>query len=126
MISMQWIVVLGVAAVAGVLWALKQADTVSDEAAQEYLRQGAKVIDVRSAEEYREHHLPNAVNIPLNELERRIAKEAPDKVTVLLLHCLSGGRSAVGVRLLKRLGCTKVFNLGSLARAEKIVGKVGK
>ena len=126
MISMQWIAVLGVVVVGGVLLALKQADTVSDEAAQEYLRQGAKVIDVRSAEEYRERHLPGAVNIPVNELEQRIGKEAPDKAAVLLLHCQSGGRSAIGTRLLKRIGYTKVFNLGSLARAEKILGKSGK
>ena len=126
MISMGWIAASAVLIVAGALLALKQADSVSDEAAREYLRQGAKVIDVRSAEEYREHHVPNAVNIPVNELEQRIGKEAPDKTAVLLLLCLSGGRSAVGVRLLKRMGYTKVFNLGSLARAEKIVGKSGK
>ncbi|MCX7825380.1 MAG: rhodanese-like domain-containing protein [Verrucomicrobiae bacterium] len=123
MISVQWLVVLGVLVVAGVLWALKRADTVGDEAAREYLRQGAKVIDVRSVEEYRERHVPGAVNIPLDELEQRVRKEAPDKSAVLLLHCLSGGRSAVGVRVLKRMGYAKVFNLGSLARAEKIAAK---
>ncbi|MBI5394920.1 MAG: rhodanese-like domain-containing protein [Verrucomicrobia bacterium] len=123
---MQWIVILGVVAAAAVLLAFKQADSLSDEAAREYLRQGAKVIDVRSAGEYRERHLPNTINIPLDELEQRIGKEVPDKSAVLLLHCLSGGRSGAGAQLLKRLGYTKVFNLGSFARAEKILGTGGK
>ena len=123
---MQWIVILGVVAAVAVLLAFKQADSLSDEAAREYLRQGAKVIDVRSVEEYRERHLPNTLNIPLDEMEQRIDKELPEKSTVLLLHCLSGGRSGAGAQLLKRLGYSKVFNLGSFSRAEKTLGKGGK
>jgi phage shock protein E len=89
--------------------------------AREFLRQGAKVIDVRSAEEFRAGHLPIAINIPLGELTESIGRHLPNKDDVVLLHCLSGGRSGIGTRLLKRLGYRKAYNLGSYRRAEQIV-----
>jgi len=39
----------------------------------------------------------------------------------LLLHCLSGGRSGIARGQLRSLGYPNAFNLGSFARAEKIV-----
>ncbi len=118
---MEWIALLIVAGLAAAFLLLKFG-SLKPEAAREYLRQGAKVIDVRSPEEYRGAHLPIAINIPLGELKRQIGGHAPDKGQVLLLHCLSGGRSAMGTRVLKKMGYTKVFNLGSFGRAKKIVG----
>ena len=116
-------------AVAGVLGAFvfpKQLNSVTEEAARDYLRKGAKVIDVRTTQEYAERHLPVAVNIPLGELKERIGRVAPKKETVLLLHCLSGGRSGAGTQTLKGMGYKNVFNLGSFERAEKILGGSGK
>ena len=51
-----------------------------------------------------------------------IARHAPNKEQPLLLHCLSGGRSGIGTRTLRRLGYQHVFNLGSYGRAEGILG----
>jgi phage shock protein E len=121
MTRMEWITILIVLGVVAGLLVLKSLGSISPEAAREYLQQGAKVIDVRSPEEFRGRHLPNAINIPLGELEQRISHHAPNQQEVLLLHCLSGGRSGLGRRVLKRMGYTKVFNLGSLRRAEKII-----
>jgi rhodanese-related sulfurtransferase len=123
---MEWIMIIGAVAAVAAFLAFKRTDSLSDEDARDYLKQGAKVIDVRSAEEYRERHLPDTLNIPLGELAQRIGKEVPDKSAVLLVHCLSGGRSGVGAQYLKRMCYTKVFNLGSLARAGKILGQGGK
>jgi len=113
-----WLCVVG--GVAGVL-ALKKLGQISPATAREHLRNGAKVIDVRSPGEFAEEHLPVAVNIPLGSLRDEIARIAPDKNTVILLHCLSGGRSALGRRMLLQLGYKQVFNLGSLSRAKRIV-----
>ena len=124
--AMSWIAILAVAGVFAVFVFLKQLNTVTEESAREYLRQGAKVIDVRTTQEYSERHLPKTINIPLDELKQRIVREAPNKETVLLLHCLSGGRSGVGTQTLKGMGYKSVFNLGSLERAEKILGGSGK
>lgn len=124
--AMSWIAILAVAGVLAVFVFLKQLNSVTEESAREYLRQGAKVIDVRSVQEYSERHLPKTVNIPLDELKQRIVREAPNKEAVLLLHCLSGGRSGAGTQMLRDMGYKNVFNLGSFARAEKILGENGK
>lgn len=101
---------------------LKRGKRVSVEAGRQYLRQGAMVIDVRSAGEFTAGHLPMAVNIPLSEVEAVIARRVSNKQQVLLLHCQSGSRSAVAVKKLKSLGYAHAFNLGGYGRAAEIVG----
>ena len=113
-----WIAVVG--AVAAFL-VLKRLTLVTPAAAREWLDKGAIVIDVRSEGEFQERHLPGAINIPLGRLREGIARRAPDKEQPLLLHCLSGGRSGMGQRMLKQAGYSHVFNLGSYGRAEKIL-----
>ena len=77
---------------------------------------------MRSPEEYRGGHVPDAINLPLGELRENLPRRVKDKNQVLLLHCLSGGRSGIARQQLRRLGYPNAFNLGSYARAEKVVG----
>ena len=114
---MIWIIASVIAAV----WVFKRMSFVSPDNASKYLRQGALVVDVREAGEYRGGHLPKAVNIPLGELRNSLPRRVTDKNQVLLLHCLSGTRSGIAKRQLKGMGYTNVFNLGSYGRAEKIL-----
>lgn len=118
---MNWLPLVIVAAVLFGLFALKRASFVSAEIADQLLRQGALVVDVRNPSEFNSPHLPGALSLPLGELEAGIARHAPNKDQVLLVHCLSGGRSAVARQQLKRMGYHQVFNLGSYNRAERIV-----
>jgi phage shock protein E len=118
-----WIVIAG-AVIAFVL--LKRISLVSAARAHECLKQGALVIDVRSQGEFRERHLPAALNLPLGQLREGILRHAPDKGQPLLLHCLSGTRSGIAKAQLKRMGYRNVFNLGSYGRAEKTVGAQGQ
>ncbi len=121
-----WVAAFGFVGVVA-FFVLKRMSLVSEEIASQQLAQGALVIDVRSLEEFRGGHVPNAVNIPLGDLRASLPRHAPDKNQVLLLHCLSGGRSGIAKQQLKGLGYTNVFNLGSLARAQQIVaGAKGK
>jgi phage shock protein E len=94
---------------------------VSQSKARELLQAGAKVIDVRSLAEFNSGHVRIALNIPGDEISRRIEAVVPDKSTPLLVHCLSGGRSAIAKGALRRMGYTQVHNLGSLSRARRIV-----
>lgn len=89
--------------------------------ARAMLQAGARVIDVRSLAEFNSGHVPNALNIPFDEIGRRIGAVVPDKTTPLLVYCLSGGRSAIAKGTLRRQGYTQVQNLGSLKRARQIV-----
>jgi rhodanese-related sulfurtransferase len=118
-----WTTVILVVAVIAVVLILKSVGQISIQDALTHLKNGALVIDVRNAGEFRSGHLPMAINIPIKELESVLPKRVKDKDQVLLLHCLSGGRSAMAKSKLKSLGYTNVFNLGSFARARKIVGK---
>jgi phage shock protein E len=114
----QIIVVVGIFAL---LLSLRLFSRLGRKAALEHLRHGAKVIDVRTEREFASGHLLNVVNIPLGDIQSEIQKAVPNKDQALLLHCLSGGRSGMAVRILRRLGYTKVFNLGSYKRAEQIL-----
>ena len=100
---------------------LKRLSLASPRTAREWLEKGAKVIDVRGTDEYHERHIPGAVNIPLHRLRDEIGQCAPSKDQGLLLHCLSGGRSAIGKATLKRMGYCHVLNLGSYGRAARIL-----
>jgi phage shock protein E len=104
----------------------KQVNAVKPETAREWLKKGATVIDVRSEGEFQERHLTGAVNVPLDRLCVEIARHAPDKEQPLLLHCLSGARSAMGKASLRKMGYRNAFNLGSYGRAARILGAHGE
>ncbi len=99
----------------------KQRSFASAEEIQSALQSGARVIDVRSPEEYASGHLSKAINIPLDQLENRIGQVVTNKEQPLLLHCASGIRSGHGKRLLNHLGYTEVLNAGSYERGAKII-----
>lgn len=79
----------------------------------EMINSGAKIIDVRSMEEFEDEHYPKAINIPVNEIQKRMA-ELGDQATPLVLYCASGSRSAFAARLLSMAGYKKVVNAGGL------------
>jgi phage shock protein E len=119
---MDWTVVIVVTLVLlTFILGLKRMSFVSADVAQAHLRAGALIIDVRSPDEFQGGHIPNAINVPLGHLRVGLPRSIPDTRQVLLLHCLSGGRSAIAKQQAKRLGYPNVFNLGSYTRAERIV-----
>ena len=119
---MNWtkeIVILAIVVILYSIW--KRSSQISTKRAVAYLKDGALVIDVRSSPEFSAGHLPNAINLPLEEIEVALPRCVKDKNQVLLLHCQSGMRSGVARSKLKGLGYTSAFNLGSYARAARIV-----
>ncbi|MBK7506577.1 MAG: rhodanese-like domain-containing protein [Bacteroidetes bacterium] len=73
---------------------------------------GAKIVDVRSPDEFRDGGFPGAVNIPLQDLQRRLGEIPKEKPVVL--YCASGARSGMGARMLKQAGYADVTNAGGL------------
>jgi len=73
---------------------------------------GATVVDVRTAEEFNDGNFAGAVNIPLQDLQRRVGEIPKDKPVIL--YCASGARSSVGARFLKQSGYADVINAGGL------------
>lgn len=89
------------------------------------LKQGALLLDVRGIDEYAADAVGNAVNVPIDSLESRMADRFPDKSRPILVHCLSGTRSAFAVRTLRRIGYTNVQDLGSIQRARAVAAEAG-
>ena len=85
---------------------------VSQNVVQEMIKSGAQIVDVRSSEEYRDGYYTGAVNIPVQDLARRMGELKKDRPVVL--YCASGARSGMAARLLKQAGFTRVVNAGGL------------
>ena len=77
----------------------------------ELKRDGAQLVDVRTAGEYAGGHVPGTLNIPLQELDALVRELDPDRWVVVA--CASGTRSAFAARKLKALGFQKVMNAGT-------------
>lgn len=76
------------------------------------------MVDVRTADEYADAHLPNAINIPVQELGGRLAEVdklvANDKAKPVVVYCASGSRAAKAKAQLDAAGYTQVVNGGGL------------
>ena len=72
---------------------------------------GVISLDVRTAQEFAEGHLKNAININVESgnFENEIANL--DKAATYAVYCRSGRRSAVAVDLMQKAGFTNLFNL---------------
>lgn len=70
---------------------------------KELIRNGAKIIDVRTPEEYMGGHVVGSLNIPLNEVPQRL-EDFQDMEGPLVLCCLSGGRSGQAAGFLQASG----------------------
>lgn len=75
---------------------------------------GAVLLDVRTAQEYQEGHIPGSVNVPLQSLGREGTLPA-GKDAALFVYCHSGARSRQAVELLARMGYENVKNIGGIA-----------
>lgn len=72
-------------------------------------RERELVLDVRGPGEWNEFRIDGSLNIPLPELERRIAEVPRGKR--IALHCLSGYRSSTAAGVLERHGFTDFTDL---------------
>lgn len=74
-------------------------------------REHATVLDVRNAAEFSAGHITDAINIPLAELESRLAEISKYKDKALLVNCQGGVRSTSACGILKKNGFTRIHNL---------------
>jgi rhodanese-related sulfurtransferase len=91
------------------------------------------VVDVRDAPEMEKSgKIAGAVNVSRGMLEFRADPDSPyhdknfDKSKSVILYCASGGRSALGGKVLKDMGYAKVFNLGAFKDWAENGGPVDK
>ena len=88
----------------------KSSDLMKGETLLEEQKKGATVIDVRVAEQYNEGHIKDAINIPLETIEKDIESKVTKKDAKIILYCNTGNRSGQALEKLKKLGYTNVSN----------------
>jgi rhodanese-related sulfurtransferase len=89
--------------------------------AQEMIAKGdTLVVDVRDAPELEKSgKVTGAVHVSRGMLEFRADPDSPyhdksfTKNKTMILYCASGGRSALGGKVLKEMGYDRVYNLGA-------------
>lgn len=93
----------------------KPFDKITVQEAYEYVSKSATLVDVRSAEEYKEQHLAEAINIPYMDIHAIAANYLKDKSSPVIVYCGTGKRSSQAKRTLEYLGYEKVYYLGGVS-----------
>ena len=88
---------------------------VSGAEARRLVASGARLVDVRTEGEFAAGHVPGAVNIPVQELGRRVGELEP-KDRPVVLYCRSGSRSSRAAHMLRSAGFSHVHDLGGMSR----------
>jgi len=89
----------------------------SDEALQNAIKNGAVIIDVRTAREFEGGHIKGSKNIPLDKIQSE-ADKIKKMNKPIVVCCASGMRSASAKAVLQSKG-VEVYNLGSWRNMSK-------
>ena len=79
-------------------------------------------LDVREPKEFEGGRLPNALHVPLSQLELRKAELAKHAGKPVIAYCESGTRSRAAGAALAKAGLTEVYNLNGGFRAWRDAG----
>jgi rhodanese-related sulfurtransferase len=121
-----WMLVL-VTVVSGAMlvWPLLQrrlspAKEVNTLAATQLLNRDALVLDVREPKEVEHGKLPNAVHIPLSQLEERVGELKAHASRPIVAYCARGQRSRAAGGALAKAGFKDIYHLaGGIAEWRK-------
>ena len=72
------------------------------------------ILDVRTAEEYKEGHIPNAINVANETIGEDEIAELPDKEQLIMVYCRSGRRSKQAASKLVELGYANIVEIGGI------------
>jgi rhodanese-related sulfurtransferase len=105
------------------LWPVLQGATLAGiaptAAIQLINREKAVVVDVCEAGEFAQGHIVGSKNIPLGELEAKLAQAVKNKALPLVLVCQTGARSGRAVATAKKLGYEQAQSLAGGLKAWK-------
>jgi len=85
--------------------------------------ESSTIVDVRTAKEYEEGHLRNAINIPHTEIGVKMADHVKNKEDKITVYCRSGRRSGIAKKMLVNIGYKCVVNAGAYAKLKEQEGK---
>ena len=74
------------------------------------------LVDVREHDEFKERHIPGAINFPVDTINaENAARLLPNKNDVIVLYCLAGMRAASACIKLSELGYRRLVNMGGIS-----------
>jgi rhodanese-related sulfurtransferase len=107
-------VIAAVFASALVLSGCSSNSAVTDLGAADFVAQaqaeGVVIIDVRTAGEFNEGHIANAINIDVESMRFEAEIAALDKDVTYALYCRSGNRSSIAAGKMSDAGFTSILN----------------
>ena len=97
----------------GMLNSYKQ---ISQEQAKEMMEKddGHVVVDVRRQDEYAAGHIPGAILIPNESINKDQPEELPDLDQIILVYCRSGNRSKQAAQKLFDMGYRNIYEFGGI------------
>lgn len=72
------------------------------------------VLDVRTPAEFAEKHIPNAINVPNENIGTDEISQLPNKDQLIMVYCRSGRRSKEAAEKLVKLGYTNIVEFGGI------------
>ena len=75
---------------------------------------GYVILDVRTAQEYASGHIPDAINMPVEDIGSNPPAELPDPDQLILVYCRSGNRSKQAAEKLAQMGYVNVVEFGGI------------
>lgn len=81
------------------------------EATQMINKEDAKVVDLRSKDEFRAGHLPDAINIPAKDMPKRVTELDAFKEQPVILICKTGATAGATGMMMTKSGFTQLFKL---------------
>jgi rhodanese-related sulfurtransferase len=84
--------------------------------------QNALLVDVREAKDFEGGRLPNAVHVPLSQLEARAKDLAKDLARPVVAYCETGNRSLQAGAALAKAGFREIYHLSGGIRAWRDAG----
>lgn len=75
---------------------------------------GHVIVDVRRQDEYDAGHIPGAILIPNESIDRSRPEALPDLDRIILIYCRSGNRSKQAAQKLFDMGYTNLYEFGGI------------
>ena len=90
-----------------------QPGRVDGATAKALVAEGARVVDVRTPQEFASGHVPGAINIPYEEIGKRTSEIGPTS-TPVVIYCRTGRRSGIAVEALQKAGYSRLYDFQSV------------
>lgn len=88
--------------------------TMDEAVAMMERESGYIILDVRRPDEYATGHIPNAINVPNENIGTDEISQLPNKDQLIMVYCRSGRRSKEAAEKLVKLGYTNIVEFGGI------------